>query len=138
MNFKSTSVISSRRMPVEINLTSMVDIIFNLLLFFMLTASLNQTPGLEITLPKAQAAGEKIAPDELEITISKDGTIRLENELVKLTDLAHKLAIWAKTHDSRVVLRADEGVSYGQVVQVLDLAKQNGIKTVAIATQNVS
>jgi len=137
MQFSNFHQRESRRIPVEINLTSLVDIIFNLLLFYMLTANIAEVPGIEVSLPKASQASAQQHNKSLTIVIASDQSIFVDNKAISQNELRTKLRNFKKLGGKgRVLLKADKLAAHGNVVQILDLIKQNGIGEVAIATSS--
>lgn len=117
------------------NVAPMADIVFLLLIFFMLTSALLIEPGIKIKLPKTKTA-EIQSEKKLTLTITKDGKIFLEQKEVKLNELERTLAIYVGTKKSELlILRADKDVPHGLVVEVLDIAKLAGINRLAIASE---
>ena len=130
------SRLTGRRQPAEINVTSLVDIIFNLLLFFMLTTSFSQSSGLEVRLPSATAADAQVRPRDLVVALTADGHTVVEGQSLNPEELAAKIASLAeRDEDATVIVQADREVPHGKVVGVLDAAKSAGLKSVAIATR---
>lgn len=132
MRFTTTQ----RRQQAEINVTSLVDIIFNLLLFFMLTTSFSQSAGLEVRLPSASATDAQVRPRDLVIALTRDGHTVVEGQSLTPAQLKERVqALKERDAGSTVIVQADKEVSHGRVVEVLDAVKQVGLKSVAIATQ---
>ena len=125
-----------RRQPVEINVTSLVDIIFNLLLFFMLTTSFSQSAGLQVQLPSASANDTQVRRQDLVIALTRDGHTVIEGKSLSPEQVNARIAA-LKNRDAKatVIVQADKEVAHGRVVTVLDAAKQAGLKSVAIATR---
>jgi biopolymer transport protein ExbD len=127
----------SRRELGSINVTSLVDIIFNLLLFFMLTTSFSESTGLDVELPEAAAADVKVAPEDLMVALTRTGEIVVRGEAVSLEELTeifrrHK----ALGQRSAVIVQADHDVPHGRFVEVVDAAKREGLPRLGIATQS--
>jgi len=118
----------------EINLAPFVDVVFLLVIFFMVTSTfITPESGLPIELPSAQTGVEKPA-DVPTVVLDDKGQAYLGNQ--RLTDAAlfAKLKeILAEDERGLVVLRADQKVPHGRVVEVMDLIRQAGAKKVAIA-----
>ena len=113
----------------------MIDIIFFLLVFFMLsTLHMVEQKGLTVNLPQAAARQEVQAP--IAITLDSAGDIYLEQEKVQLAGLTQKVqGELAKKPQAVVVLRSDAKTEHGKVVAVLDTLKGAGVQRLAIATQ---
>ena len=134
MNFK-------RRGPtgegdVKIDLTPMVDCIFNLLIFYAVSTTFITTPGIKINLPKASAQELIPQKEELIVALTIDNKIFVNQRQVSLEDLEDTfLKAAKKSAETTVVIQADKDVTHGQVVTVMDLAKRSGLSRLAIATQ---
>ncbi|MCA9835655.1 MAG: biopolymer transporter ExbD [Trueperaceae bacterium] len=125
----------TNRAPVGIDLTSMVDVVFLLVIFFMVsTTFITLESGLPVDLPQAQSPQSSIS-DLPTVTITKDLQIYLSGAQVAEADLTVNLrTVLAQTGLSVVVLRADKDVPHGTTVKVMDLIKQAGAQRIAIAT----
>ena len=131
MQFEAT-----RRSAQPLNLTPLIDIVFLLLVFFMLTAHFVRDEGLPIELPEAESAVSLENNKPIEIAISADGRITHAGELLNPEQLQEKLATLLATKlEKRVVIRGDIGASLGDSVKVLDAARQAGAAGVDIVTE---
>lgn len=140
MKFSSAS--SRNRDEARIDLTAMLDVVFNLLLFFVVTTSFaedkqkaNDTPGIQVNLP--QSGAQAIISDDRDINVwmTVDGAVYVDDkpvDLATLQDVFRERA--AAAPDTLVVIKADEGVTHGRVVKVMDQAKNFGLSRLAIAT----
>lgn len=119
-----------------LDLTPMIDVVFLLLIFFLLT-SVFARPMLPLTLPEAASADMAQEP-EVSITIHADASLLVDNEPVSQEDLsALLLAKFEGKERPALSLRADRGVSFGQVVAIMDLAKGAGAVDISVATEVV-
>lgn len=133
MNFTSER---KARGTVVLELTPLVDIVFLLLIFFLLTATYVKNPNLDIDLPEASLNQTASQKKDLDIAIREDGELRYDNQNVSMGQLEGILrAEFATDNESIVVVRADKGSRHGKVVEVMDLAKKIGFKKLAIAIQ---
>ncbi|PLX90298.1 MAG: biopolymer transporter ExbD [Desulfuromonas sp.] len=120
----------------RVELTPMVDVVFLLLIFFMISTTFIETQGLTIKLPGASAAKLAEQPEELQVYLSKDGEIFLKDEEVSLSQLqVHLAGYGTKARKTMFLLLADREARHGGVVQLMDLAKKAGFKKLAIATE---
>ena len=116
------------------NYASLTDIVLQLLIFFLLSSSLVSSPGIKVSLPKAQTT-EIQADRQTVITITQSGKIYLNTEEVTTSTLAQKMIpILDQNRDQVVIIRADQEVSLQKAVQVIDLAKGIGAQKFMIAT----
>lgn len=117
-----------------INLTPMVDMLFLILLFFLVTSSFIEQPNIKLELPSTKyAATSKI--EERVLTISQEGDIFFENKPVERKDLVPVLKnAFSKQDDKTLIMRADKNVSYGVIIEVMDAAKGAGLKRIVAPT----
>ena len=124
-----------QRSFLQIDATPLADIVFLLLIFFMLSSTFISQPGINVKLPKAKAR-EIQAEKQLIVTITKKSNIYVNKRRIKLENLEKGLnVLLAHMTDKVVVMRADAGVKHGLVVEVLDLARAAGAEKLAIATE---
>ncbi len=122
---------------VSIELTPLVDIIFLLLIFFLLTTTFSKSGIFKVELPEASASKNSAAYDVFKIIITEDGVIVVDNEEYSLTELKEKIKKEGIIESKRpVVVFADEGAKHGRVIEVLDMLKFDlGLKDVSVATK---
>ena len=119
----------------EINVTPFVDVMLVLLIIFMVTAPM-MTQGMQVQLPKADANPIPAAEEQLNLSISEDGTFYI-NE-VKLTpeEMKERLAALAQARpDQEVLLNADGRVPYQKVAELMSLCTQAGLTKIGMITQ---
>lgn len=113
----------------EFNMSSMTDIVFLLLIFFMLTSTMVTTNALDLVLPKAK--GKTDSNKNISVSINKDLEFYIDKDKVQEADLEAKLlALFSNKEDKALILRAEEGVPIEKAVNVLDIANRNQIKVV--------
>lgn len=127
-----------RREDPEISLTALIDVVFTILIFFVITTTFVPESGLKITLPEASAIPSAERPDNLELAIDAEGNYFLGGRaLVNRQPETVKRALEEAVAggDRRpLVIRADGKASHQAVVVALDAAGQVGIKQISIAT----
>lgn len=125
-----------RHRPVsDINVTPMVDVMLVLLIIFMVTAPL-LTSGVQVDLPKTEAAPIKGDDQPLTVSIDAQGEIWVQETRVTLEDLAPKLqAITAQKPETRIFIRGDKGIDYGRVMEVMSNLGAAGFAKVALVTE---
>lgn len=126
----------SEDMITGINVTPLVDVVLVLLVIFMITAPAIYQAAIKVELPKA-VSGEKTEHITLKFTLTKDGQIMLDKEVVTM-DKIPGIVTQAVTKDptANAVIFADAGVSHGQVMQLLDSVKVNGIAKFALGVDS--
>ena len=125
-----------KREDLRVELTPMVDVVFLLLIFFMISTTFIETPGISIKLPEASTSIAEKEPDEIKIYLSKEGEIFLHEKELSLPALqAHLKSYGEKSKNMTFLLMADKEAKHGQVVQLMDSAKNNGFGKLAIATE---
>jgi len=124
------------RPEVRVELTPMIDVVFLLLIFFMISTTFIETPGISIKLPEASTSIADKEPDEIKVYLSKEGEIHLKEEKITLKALqAHLESYGERTRNMTFLLLADKEALHGKVVQLMDTAKNSGFGKLAIATE---
>jgi len=124
-----------KRRKVTLNIISLIDVVLLLLIFFMLTTRFIEQPGMKLDLPGSQSA-EKSAAKELELAIDPNGKMLLNGKAVSLEQLPSRLQeLLPEMEDNTLILKADQKVSHGKVVEIMDLARMNGLEKIVIATE---
>jgi biopolymer transport protein TolR len=119
-----------KHLMAEINIIPLVDVVFVLLIIFMVTAPLMDR-GIDLSLP--QSSTNTIKPEKRYIlTIWKNKTMTLNDEQLSMAALAKRLPA---LKGESIYLRADQEVPYGIVVSVMDLIKQSGVDKLGIVTE---
>jgi biopolymer transport protein TolR len=118
----------------EINVTPLVDVMLVLLIVFMVTAPL-LTVGVPVDLPKTRAPALGQDKEPLSVTVSRDGKIYLQKEVVTAEALVPKLqAISQNGYDQRIFVRGDKTVDYGRVMVVMGLLASAGFTHIGLVT----
>lgn len=120
---------NKNKVSTEFNMSSMTDIVFLLLIFFMLTSTMVTTNALDLVLPKAK--GKTDSNKSTSVTIDKDLNFFIDKDKVNEADLENQLlALFANSENKAIVLRAEKSVPHEKVVKVMDIAYRNQIKMV--------
>jgi biopolymer transport protein TolR len=126
-----------RRAPMaEINITPMVDVMLVLLIIFMVTAPL-LTAGVPVNLPDSRAKALEVEKEPVQISLDTEGKLFIGDLEVPAGDLPVRLAaIAAKGIDEppQIYLRADTGLDYGRVMEVMGELNRAGLNRVALVT----
>ncbi|MCC5635007.1 biopolymer transporter ExbD [Nostoc sp. CHAB 5844] len=124
-------------LPPQINIVPMIDVIFAILTFFIMsTLFLTRSEGLPVNLPKAATARQQQVPAKITVTVDKDGTVSVNRQPTTVDGLAGQLrTLVGNNQEALVVVNADETVTHGKVVAVMDQVRQVPGAKLAIATQ---
>ena len=128
------SIQRQRRPSIRMELSPLIDCIFQLLIFFMLSSTF-LTPAIQLTLPSA-TAGTSQNELEIIITLSKEGDVYLNNTKISLISLKSELQrMLTESNHKSVTIRGDHNMPYSAFLDALDIAKQSGAVHVNVAHQ---
>ena len=122
----------------DINVTPFVDVMLVLLVIFMVTAPL-LTVGVQVDLPETNADTLQSDNEPLEVTIDSSGIIFIQETEIGLSELIPKMkAITENRFDTKIYVRGDETIDYGQIMMVLGELSGSGFSKVALITKPLS
>lgn len=116
----------------QIDIAPLIDMVFQLLIFFMLTSSFVMQPGIKVNLPKASTS-DIVKTQNLELIISAENIVYLSGKVVVTTELKPLLERAAKSKQA-VLIKADKRAALGRVVEIWDLCRDLGVNQISIAT----
>jgi len=116
----------------QIDIAPLIDMIFQLLIFFMLTSSFVIQPGIKVNLPKA-VTSEIVKYENIEIIVSGENVIYANGKVITMDELRLLLKQAAKRKQS-ILIKSDRRASLGRVVEIWDMARDLGISQINIAT----
>jgi biopolymer transport protein ExbD len=123
------------RYQIQVPLTSLIDIVFLLLVYFLLTTNFMVDEGIKVKLPQAQAAAPQ-TQQEITVYVDKEGRSFLINQEISLDLLFKRLKeMIGEQEDRLVVVKADRSVILNKVVKVMDVAKSAGAGRLCLATE---
>ncbi len=118
-----------------INITTLIDVMFLLLIFFMVTSTFKNQPAINLVLPRSATASETVDTPAI-LFLTSEGLVYLNDTLMDKETLAVRLK---EMHDNsgedRMVLRADEDAAHGDVVELIDTIKQSGFTRVSLSAR---
>jgi biopolymer transport protein ExbD len=127
---------SKRRDPVRVDVTPLIDIVFQLVLFFMVSTTFVTSPGIKVNLPRSSAETLLQEQEDLHIWMTDAGAVFVDKKSVDFEALETILSSRAVQDPSTlVIIEADTEVEHGRVVGVMDLARSVGLERLAIATE---
>ena len=129
-------IYNTENLITEINITPFTDVILVLLIIFMVTAPLIVQNGIEIKLPEASSKTGIEGPKQVYITITGEGIVYLDNKILTNKELKNKIEKFLiKDRDLSVVVAADQACRFQEVVGVIDILRESGVKSLNIATR---
>ena len=116
----------------QLDIAPLIDVVFLLLIFFMLTSNFVFQPGIKVSLPKA-ITSEVISSENIVVTVTGQDLLFLNEKPITIHELVSKLK--ENTGESKsLLLKADTNASLGRVVEIWDLCRELGIPQINIAT----
>ncbi|MBD2611568.1 MAG: ExbD/TolR family protein [Nostoc sp. ZfuVER08] len=123
--------------PAQINIVPMIDVIFAILTFFIMsTLFLTRSEGLPVNLPKAATAQQQQVPSKITITVDEQGVVSLNKKPIAVDDITQQVrSLIGSNSEMLVIINADEKVSHGKVIAVMDRVREVPGAKLAVATQ---
>jgi biopolymer transport protein ExbD len=120
---------------VALNITPLIDVLFILIIFFTVSSTFLEQPGIELTLPDAQT-GQAHTAQKVIIYVDKDENIYLNDHRIPIDSLAARTVNLIKDQSEKsVILRADKTVEHGTVIHIMDILRKNKIYKIVISTE---
>ncbi len=116
----------------QLDIAPLVDVMFLLLIFFMLTSNFVVQPGIKVSLPKA-VSSEVIRSENLVVTLTGQDLLFLNDQPITVQGLTVQIR-QAALDDKTVLLKADTSASLGRVVEIWDMCREYGVPQINIAT----
>ena len=125
----------SKKRSLILNVTSLIDVMFLLLIFFMISTTFLSSPAIKLELPKAKHS-DVVRQAPLVVYVDQTGSVFLNDEPIErpLLEAALKIKL-AGSEEKTVVLKADSRVSHGAVITVIDMVKGAGVKKLVVSTE---
>lgn len=124
----------------QIDLIPMIDIVFQLILFFLVSTTFAQLPAIALRLPSSSTS-ESTAGGSITITAEKDGSLWFNSEKVSMDELSEQLSSYELSEEERktfpIRLEADDLVTNGTIVSIFDVLRINGFSAVNLRTTGV-
>lgn len=120
----------------RLGIAPLIDIVFLLLIFFMVTSHFDLASGVRLQLPKMSSRLEEAPRQETTVVIDREGNTYLEGERINADTLKERLGgLVGREGLERVILQADQESKHGAVLGVIDLARAAGVRSVIIAAR---
>lgn len=122
---------------VNLDLTPLIDVVFQLVIFFMISSVFNTAPGIELNLPNSSTS-EAVEVTEIRITVAGPEEIYLNRDLVALSSLGETLRDWKDqgrlADDTAILVEGGRSVPYETIITVLDEVRKGGVNAVNLIT----
>lgn len=125
------------RPRIEINMTPLIDVILQLIIFFMITTTFRTAPGISIDLPGSKTA-QSVSSSALRVVVMSEDEIyvdKVRTNLQGLSDTLRKRVSGSDSGSVRAVLEGRSGASYQLIISVLDAFRMNGVENVGLITR---
>ena len=121
----------------RLNLTPMIDAVFLLLIFFMVTTVFTQPHQLQVALPTA-VNYDRLKEKKLNLSIAADGQVQLNGQLVSMSELAGRLdREKSRTTSTSLIIKADAKSTHGYVIDVMEIANKAGMAKISVETDEL-
>lgn len=125
-----------RRPETMVDVTPLIDILFQLLLFFMVSTTFVTSPGIEVKLPRSSANTILRDRQDIKVWVTSAGSVFVDDQPVDWSSLRERFVRAGRDDpNTLVIIKADKDVGHGRVVAVMDLARRQGLSRLAIATE---
>lgn len=130
-----------RRYDVDANITPLIDVVFLLLIFFMVSTTFDRNSQINITLPTASENKSEQKPNAVNVAVNTRGTVfvngkpLVNSQLQTIRRALHEAAAGLK--NPPVIISADEQASYQSVIRIMDAARQNDLVRITFATRRL-
>lgn len=122
---------------VSLDLTPLIDVVFQLVVFFMISSVFNTAPGIELNLPTSSTS-ESVEVPEIRVTVVGENEVYLNRELIHLRVLGETLREWESigrlTEKTTILVEGDVSVPYATIIIVLDEIRKGGIEAISLGT----
>ena len=126
------------RRKITLNLTSLIDVMFILIIFFAVSSTFLEQPGIELKLPEAESS-EAHTAQKIIIYVDHEENIFLNDDSIGLEALADAVGSLVSAQEEKsVILRADSAVKHGTVISIMDLLRKKGIFKIIVSTEKPS
>jgi biopolymer transport protein ExbD len=120
----------------RIDISPLIDVVFQLLIFFVVTTTFLTDSGIPLELPEAASGQNETVREEMSVRVARDGGLRFNGELVSLDDLQRLLVEAVKKSPSEALtIYGDGQVDYETVIQVMDVARKASVPGIVLATE---
>jgi biopolymer transport protein ExbD len=125
---------TKKHKKLTVNLTSLIDVLFILIIFFAVSSTFLEQPGIELKLPEAESS-ESYTSQKIIIYIDKGENLFLNDQLISTNTMISEIKnLGEMSPDRSLVLKADARVAHGKIIEIMDLLRKNGMYKIVIST----
>jgi biopolymer transport protein ExbD len=119
----------------SLDMTPLIDVVFQLLAFFMITSTFIKTSAINVDLPTAQTSDAQPIREAV-VTLYRNNAITLNDEPIEISELGIRVKeLYIRNNDLVVTIRGDRGVNYGKLIETMDVIRLSGVKRMSLATR---
>lgn len=124
---------SSKKL-LTLNLTSLIDVLFILIIFFAVSSTFLEQPGIELKLPDAESS-ENYTTQKIILYIDKSNNLFLNDQLISTNTMIEEIKKLGEIADENsIVLKADKEVGHGEIIRIMDILRKNKFYKIIIST----
>ena len=124
---------SSKKLA-TLNLTSLIDVLFILIIFFAVSSTFLEQPGIELKLPEAESS-ESYTTQKVILYIDKNNNLFLNDQLITVNTMIDEIKKLGEiSMENSIVLKADKQVEHGQIIEIMDILRKNKFYKIIIST----
>ncbi len=117
-----------------LNLTSLIDVLFILIIFFAVSSTFLEQPGIELKLPEAESS-ESYTTQKIILYIDKDNNLFLNDQMISENTMIEEINNLGKLkEEGSIVLKADTEVDHGEIIKIMDMLRKNKFYKLVIST----
>ncbi len=128
-------LLDSKPKKAILNITPLIDVLFILIIFFTISSTFLEQPGIKLDLPKATSSQAQVV-EKAVLYITKDSELYFKDDPVTLEALPEILRkAMGERSEKSLIINADQKVTHGLVVEVMDIARVNGVEKLVISAE---
>lgn len=128
-------LISAKKKKILLNITPLVDVLLILIVFFVVTSTFMEQPGIKLELPKSRTADLQRVEKAI-LIVSDDAKLFFRNKEISLQELPSILSdAMQESVDRSLIVSADKMVHHGLIVSIMDIARQSGVEKLVVSTE---
>ena len=124
------------RRRVTLDISPLLDVVFLLLIFFLVTTTFKPDAAMDLELPESTTATQSETAPTV-VSVSQDGAVQLDGDSVSLEELERMIAALAPEERQKITVRADARVDYGVIVRIIDALRNAGVDALSLPMDEV-